>query len=229
MFTERFFRLVRLHFFQMLMGILNGTELHDHLGCGFFSNARNSRDIIGTVPHQSFQFYDLWRRYLIFLNHFRGMVILNGGLPPNRLRKPDQYLICGKLKEVPVSGKNGDIHAFRFTSSCNCAKKVICLISFQRHDVDPHGSKHLFDQRNLFPKFLRHGFSGSFISFVTLMPERRCTQIKCNGKILRLLFLHDPEHNIQKSIYRSCMTSFCIGKIRKSIKRPVQNAVSVNQ
>ena len=228
-FTERFFRLVGLHFFQMLMGILNGTELHDHLGCGFFSNAWNSRNIIGTVTHQSFQFYDLRRRYLIFFEHFRSMIILNGSLAPDGLRKSNQNLIRGKLKKIPVSGKNGDIHAFRFTSSCNCAKKVICLISFQRHDVDPHGSKHLFDQRNLFPKFLRHGFSGSFISFVTLMPERRCTQVKGNGKVLRLLFFHNSEHNIQKSIYCSCMASLCIGKIRQAIKCPVQNTMSIDQ
>ena len=229
MFTERFFCLIGLYFFQMFMGILNGTELHDHLGCGFFSNARNSRDIIGTVPHQSFQFYDLWRRYLIFLNHFRGMIILNGGLPPDSLRQPDQYLICGKLKKIPVSGKNGHIHAFRFTSSGNRSKKIVCLIAFHKHHVDPHGRKHLLDQRNLFPKLLRHRFPGAFISFIALMSECRCTQVKSNGKVLRFLFLHDPEHNVQKSIYRSCMASFCIGKIRKSIKRPVQNAVSVNQ
>ena len=229
MLAERFFRLIRLYLFQMLMSILNGTELHDHLGRGFLSNARDSRNIIGAVAHQRFQFYDLRRRYLIFLKNFRCMVVFNGCLSPDSLRKPDQHLICGKLKKITVSGKNGNIHTLCFTSSGDRTKKIICFIAFQGHDVDSHGRKHLLDQRNLFPKFLRHGFSGTFIGFISLMPERRCTQIKCNGKILRLLFLHDPEHNIQKSIYRSCMTSFCIGKIRQTIKRTVQDAVTIDQ
>ena len=229
MLAERFFRLIRLYLFQMLMSILNGTELHDHLGRGLLSNARDSRNIIGAVAHQCFQFYNLRRRYLIFFKNFRCMVVFNGCLSPDSLRKPDQHLICGKLKKIPISGKNGNIHALCFTSSGDRTKKIICFIAFQRHDVDSHGRKHLLDQRNLFPKLLRHGFSGAFIGFISLMPERRCTQIKCNSKILRLLFLHDPEHNIQKSIYCSCMTSFCIGKIRQTIKRTVQDAVTIDQ
>ena len=207
MLAERFFRLIRLYLFQMLMSILNGTELHDHLGRGLLSNARDSRNIIGAVAHQCFQFYNLRRRYLIFFKNFRCMVVFNGCLSPDSLRKPDQHLICGKLKKIPISGKNGNIHALCFTSSGDRTKKIICFIAFQRHDVDSHGRKHLLDQRNLFPKLLRHGFSGAFIGFISLMPERRCTQINCNSKILRLLFLHDPEHNIQKSIYCSCMFS----------------------
>ena len=53
--------------------------------------------------------------------------------------------------------------------------------------------------------------------------------IKCYRQIFRLFFLQDFKHDIQETINRICMESLCICQIRKSIKCPVQNTVSVNQ
>ena len=229
MLPKRLSCLVWLHFFQMLMCILNTAKLDDHFGGCLLTYSWNSRNIIRTVAHQCFQLDNLRRCYLIFLKNFRCVVVFNGCLTPDCLRQTDQDLICSKLEKISVSGKNGNIHPLRFTPSGNRTKKIICLISFQGHDIDSHRGKHFPDQGNLFPEFFRHRLTSPLVSFISLVAECRCAQIKSNCQIFRIFLLHNPEHNVQKSIYGSCMTALGIGKIRQSVERTVQNAVSVDQ
>ena len=103
MLTKRFSRLVRFHFLKMFMGVLNRAILYDQLGGSLLSHPRNSRDIICGVPHQSFQFNDLRRRDLIFLQHLLCMEVLNRRFAPGSLGKTDHDPVCRKLEKISVS------------------------------------------------------------------------------------------------------------------------------
>ena len=61
------------------------------------------------------------------------------------------------------------------------------------------------------------------------MPERRRVDIECHRQILRLFLFQYLKHNVQKSIDRIGMQSLRIRQVRETIKRPVQNTVSINQ
>ena len=53
--------------------------------------------------------------------------------------------------------------------------------------------------------------------------------VKGHCQIIRALFLQDFEKNIQKAIHPIGVKAFAVGKIGHSVKRPVQNTVSVDQ
>ena len=157
------------------------------------------------------------------------MIILNGGLAPDGLRKSNQNLIRGKLKKIPVSGDKSDLHAARLRLLRNRPENIIRLQTCPLADGNSHGLQHLLHQRDLLPQLIRHGMPRSFIICKSLMTEGRCMNIKRNRQILRLLLIQNLKQNLQKAIYGSCMKSRRIGQIRHSVKCPVQYAVSVNQ
>ena len=103
MLTKRFSCLVWFHFFKMFMGILNRTILYDQFGGSLLSYPRNSRDIICGIPHQSFQFNDLRRCDLIFLQNLLCMKILNRRFAAGCLGKADHDPVCRKLEKISVS------------------------------------------------------------------------------------------------------------------------------
>src|SRR5699024_5904310 len=185
--------------------------------------------VIRTVAHQSLQLNDLPGRHLIFFFYLFRMKIFYCGLPSGRLGKTDHHLICSQLEKIPVARKYGHVHSAFLASSGQGSQKIVRLVTCEGNHFYFHGSQHFFHKRNLFPKFLRHAFTGSLVRFIYLMAERGFMKIESHCEIIRFLFLQDPEQNVQKAVNRPRMFSLRVGKIRKPVERPVQYAVSVDQ
>ena len=145
---------------------------------------------------------------MIFLDHLLCMIILYGGLAPYSLWQTDHNLICRKLKQISVTGKDCRIHSCRFAFPGQSSQNIIRFVAFFCHNIHTHCSKHFFNQRYLLSQFFRHGFTCSLVCFKHLMAESRCLQVKCHCQILRLLFLDRPKKDIQETIYCPCVFSF---------------------
>ena len=96
--------LVGLDFLQMIMGILDGTELRDDLCGSLLSDSGNAGDIVGGIAHKGLHIHKFRWRHQIFLFHIRRIIVLDLGSRPFGLGNADLHLVCGQLTEVPVSG-----------------------------------------------------------------------------------------------------------------------------
>ena len=186
---QRFSGLVRLDFLHMFISIFHGSKRQEDLRGSLFSHSRYTWNVICGISHQGFQINDLRRCQLILVNHFLRVIILDDCLSLRRLRYPDQNMICGKLKQIPVSGQDGHIHPLLLSLPAQGSQKVICLISFHGHYWNTHSLKHLFHHRNLFPQLLGHCLSRTFVFLVHFVTEGRRVKIKGHSQILWLLLV----------------------------------------
>ena len=216
--TQGLLCLIRFDFLQMGICIFNTAKLHNHFRCRFLSHTRNARNIVRGISHQSFQFNDLRRRYLIFFQNLRSMIIFDSGFPFHRLWQTDHNLLCRELEQITVAGKNCHIHSLCLAPPGNCAQKVVCLVSFHGYDIHAHGTEHFLHKRNLLTQFLRHCFSGAFVCVIDFMAECRCMKVKSNGQIIRFFLLQHFKKDVQKSVNSTCMPSFGICQVGQSIK-----------
>ena len=93
MIPEGFHGLFGLDLIRMGMRIFQRTVFQKELyGC-FFSDARQPRDIIRAVPHESFQFNDLIRTQLVFLHDFLRMIVRDLRLSLFRGRNADRHAV----------------------------------------------------------------------------------------------------------------------------------------
>ena len=139
----------------------------------FFSDPRNSRNVVGRIAHQRFQLDNLGRRDLISIYHILCVIILNLCHPFAGLGHPDHNLVCGNLQKIPVSGYDHRLKPFCLTFSGRSTQQIVCLIPLLHEQRDVHGLQKLLEHRNLLPQFMGHLFSCPFVCLVHLMPESR--------------------------------------------------------
>ena len=109
-------------------------------------------------------------------------------------------MFIDQLQAVPVACNDHTfpiVIAADFTDSTN---HVISFPTLASIDGNIHRFKNLFHNRHLLCKFFRHTMSGSFITIVFQMTERRSMQVECNTNCLRLFFLFHLFQNIQKAV-----------------------------
>ena len=133
------------------------------------------------------------------------------------------------LKQISVTGYQRNLQAGSLGFLGKRSQNIVCLQTLTLHDLDFHRTKDILHHRDLFPKFVRHRFSGPLIRLIHLVTEGGGMHIKGYGQIIRLLLIQDLKQNIQKTIDRICMQSMYIGQIRQSVKSPVQNTVAIDQ
>ena len=176
--------------------ILDRLILHDNLRRCLLSDARNARNIVRSISHQRLDIDKLFRRHLVLFFYILFQIIFHFSPSLLRLRDTDFYFLCGKLKKIPVSGKDNDLHARLLAASGKCPDQVVRLESCLFNQSDPHRFQNLFDHRNLLPELFRHRLSRAFILLVHLMPECRRMNIKGNRQIFRLFLLEYFKKNI---------------------------------
>ena len=190
------FRTFWCDFFQMCIGVFNTLVSNDQIRSSLLSDTRNTRNIVGTVTHQSLHIDKFLWCNLITFHYISCIIIFNLRTGSFCLRNPDFYFFRSKLQQITVTGNNTDIHALYFCHTCNRSKQIICLIPRHFHDFDAHGLQNFLHDRHLLPQFLSHRFSRSFIGVKHLMAERRLASVKSHCQIIRFLLIQNLEHNI---------------------------------
>ena len=189
MFQKGVLGFLRLDLLHMGISVFRSAVFQKELGGGFLPYAWKAGNVVGRIPHQRFQFYDLWRGKLISRFHIFGVIIFNGSLSSLCLGDPDTGMVCGQLKQVPVTGKDGHIHFLGLAFSGQGSQNIICLIAFPGYNIHAHSRQHVFHDRHLLSQFPGHRLSGPFICVIHLMAEGRCRQIKSYCKVIGILLL----------------------------------------
>ena len=180
----------------MLIGILDGAVSFNNSRGRFLSDGRDSRNIIRSISHQSLYIDKLPGRYMVLPLHILRIIIMDLGGSPACFRDPYlDPLIC-QLQKIPVAGNYRNGNAGRLAALGHRSQNIVCFVTRQRQDRDPHGLKDLFHQGHLLMKLLRHGLSRSLVISVHLMTEGGLLQIKGYRKVIRLLLIQNLKHNI---------------------------------
>ena len=159
----------------MRINILNASVLlHQSSRC-LFSDLRNARNIICRIAHQCLELNELLRIHMIFFFHIFCIIVFYFCSRALCLWDADLDLIRSDLQQIPVSRHKCYQNAFFFRTFCHRTENVIRLKAFLLHCQNAHGGKHLFHDRNLLPKLLRHWLSRPFVGIVHLMAEGRRT------------------------------------------------------
>ena len=138
-------------------------------------------------------------------------------------------MLIRNLQKIPVPGHQRHFHAIRRGLPGQGSQNVICLQPLLLHNHHIHGPQYVLHHRHLLPQFLWHGLPGTFIRFIHQMSEGGGMYVESHRQIIRLFLFQNFKHNIQKAINRVGVQSRGIGQIRHAVKRPVQNAVSIDQ
>ena len=230
MITHCSLSFLRLDFVYMLMGIFYGMKLrYDGGGC-FRTDARQSRNIVGRIPHQRLHIDELKRRDAHCLQHLLSVITLICRLTAFCLRENDLRLVRSDLKKIPVSGNKRYGHAAIFTSSRECSEDIVCFPAVHLYVADPHRRKKIPDERHLLMEFRRSRGPIALIGLIFFMTEGRCRPVKCHSQVVRPLLLDNFSHDGEEAV--NCIrmnTVRCSHSQRHSVKCPEHNTVAIYQ
>ena len=230
MITHCTLSFLRLDFIHMLMGIFYGMELrYDGGGC-FWTDARQPRNIVGRISHQSLHIDELKRSYAHRLQHLLSVIALICRLTAFCLRENDLRPVRSDLKEISVSGNKRYGHTAILTSSRECSQDIVCFPTVHFDVADPHRRKKFPDERHLLMEFRRGRGPIALISLVFFMTEGRCRPVKCHSQVVRPLLLDNFSHDGEKAVNGIRMNAVrCSHSQRHSVKCPEHNAVAIYQ
>ena len=135
----------------MLVRMFNRTIIRNDPGRRFLSDIRNPGNIVRSISHECLDIDKFLRCDQIPFFHIRRIIIFNLGSCTFCLGNPDFHMVSGKLKEIPVTGKNHDFHSLCFASSGKRSQKIIRLQSRLLNGSNAHRMKDFLHKRHLLP------------------------------------------------------------------------------
>ena len=166
----------------------------------FFSNARYSRNVVRTVPHQRLYINQLLGQNRVFFQN--GRHIVQRGFRPSHFggSQPHLHLLCDQLQCVPVAGGDHALPALLLTGAAEGAEDVVRLIPFALHHRITQVRQQFLEHRKLPRQLRRHALSPGFVAVELLMTESGPLFVKSHRHPVRHCLLQHPEQNTQKAI-----------------------------
>lgn len=206
---------------------LHARELLKQLDGCFLANARDARDVVGGVAHETLEVDDLRRRDAESSLHSGGIKPFDLGDAFAREQRVD--VVGYELQEVLVTGDNHGLHARGVGKARDGADDVIRLVLRQLQHGDAKRMKHLVHQRELLRQFPRRLLPRPFVCLVQPMAKRGLARVERHGDVRGLFVLQQFQQHHRKAVNRVCEVPVRILQRRQCKKSAVGDAVAVDQ
>ena len=210
---------------KILVYRLQRARLGNQLQCRFFADTGHTGDVVGGVAHQGLYVDQPNGIDAVLFPEYLGRV-------ENILFRLDQdHRGAGghQLQGIPISRQNVRVvFAANLRLGGYGAQHVVCLIAFHGDHLTAQSFCGPHSIGKLHGQLLGHTLTGSLVLIVHFVAECRSLPIKSayhfgGGQCVHVLF-----QNIQKTVYGVRGQTALGGEGTDSVKRPVQNTVSVD-
>ena len=178
--------------------VLNVAKLCNQFLCRLFSNARTSRNIVGSISHQSQQVDDLQRRLNGILvldffdtHDFESLVVVSGAV--------HEYVLADQLSVVFVGSHHISGNAAFPGFRGQCSDDIVGFISGHFKDRNAIGTDNILDNRDGETDHFRRFLTLCLVFRIGFMTERRACRIECYTDVSGVFLFQDILQCIDKS------------------------------
>ena len=156
---------------------------------GLLADARNTRNVVRRVAHQSLEIDHVNRIKAVLLAEHLGRVVGRRGLTAARHNQKHVRPLPDQLEGVLVAGdQQAGVPVF-IRLPAQCAEQIVRLKSRFFQTRNAHRLEHLVHDRKLNRQLVRHSLPRTLVRLVLLVAEGLLPHVKTHRNAVRLVFL----------------------------------------
>ena len=209
---------------QCFVHAVKASVGRNQLERGLFPDARHARNVVRTVPHQRLDIHELPGVYAVFLAEC-------GAVGVNRIGiggKQNVRVVADQLKRIAIPRHQAAGNLRPVAHRADRAQNIVRFVALAFQHMKAHCGKQFLCNRQLLRQLFRHGTSARLVGVVHPMTESRRFEIERHGKPVRTGRVNLLPNHVDQPVKRVGRKAVLGRERANSVKRAVEDAVSVN-